>query len=232
MNNKVREYLEKIEMVNAQVRQEEKKLSIHKEVLENNIKILQEEYADKAKPILEVIRKKIQERAKYEKTIKEQLSVNAYELLNELNRTAELKGIDQARMTINISSFGEHLTKEDLKKKIEFGSIHCENCFKITIQNLEYENYRKFMYCKSINLGNNIKFSDGSDLIDNLELTHSYSDGLKLPITNIKLTEEGERKLMLNFAPEELIHNGFLFKPVNLLKTSVLNILEKQNPTM
>ena len=231
MNTKVRDYLEKIVITNAEMQKAENELNIHKDLLEKDIEALKKEYDKKINPLLSEISEKKRERSIYKDAIKGQLKVNGFELLKEIDKRAQLKGIDQARLIVDIAAQGGFLTMDDIKKKVERGSLDFVNAFRLTIKNLEYTHYRKFMYCKSIDLDSNIEFSDGSSIFDNLVVT-PHIDNFNRKVTRLGLTDEGLSKLMITFTPEDLINNGFLFKPVDLLRESVLNILEKQNPTM
>lgn len=230
MNSKIREYLEKMQQANAGAIEAERKLNIHNEAFEQKILEERRTHEINIAPILTEIKEKRTERDKYGQQLKDVLVVNIVDLIKELDRKAKCDYFDNARYSIQINELSGHRTREEIANMMETDPHLFRNAFHITFNNQKYCVDKKFLYCKSLNLDNNIKFSDGSSLLDNLVIV-PYTDGQENKHTRLCLTADGERKLMVSFMPEELFNDAFMFRPVQLLRDSILSILENK-PTM
>lgn len=232
MNKNVREYLKRFEQLNSEATQIEKKLYNHNSQVAQYIENIKKSSEEKISPIISELSKKRKERDKIGDTLKNQLIVNGDELIREINKHGRLAFRDLVRLIITIDTQDGFLSMDDLKTMIQNNHPSLRNAFKIIIKNNQYECHHK-LFCnyKSLPLNEEIKFSDGSSIYDNLVLVPGL-DNFNMKVTKMHLSEEGEKKLMLSFAPEELLDESKLLTPINLLKKSILSILEREKPTM
>lgn len=230
MKDSVRQYLEKFEQASKDVIATEEKLYAHDIEVTRTIEHIKKEGQKKATPILEELVGKKRERQKYDDMLNGKLTVNLQELIREFDQFARADWYDKATSKVAISAQAGVVDMAGLKAKIKNKASDLRNALTITIKNSQYDIDHKFFIYKSMPLNEDIKFSDGSSLFDNLILTHK-KDNFGREVTEIDLTENGKQNIMITFSPEDLINKTYFMRPVGLLRACVLNILEK-NHTM
>jgi len=156
--------------------------------------------------------------------------VSVKDLKSELDKLAGNDWFDSADVKIAIGTQAGFIGREAIIKKIKQSSPDLRNALSITIKNEQYDIQHRFFIYKSMPLNEDVKFSDGSSLYDNL-IFNQRIDNFGRDVTDIELTENGKQNLMITFSPEDLINKTYFVKPVELLRYCVLNILEK-NQTM
>jgi len=230
MNKKVRDYLEKFEKASRDVVSVEEQLYAHDAATLKTIEEIKRESQKKVTPLLAELVSKKKERQKYDAKLQGLLSVSVKDLKSELDKLAGNDWFDSADVKIAIGTQAGFIGREAIIKKIKQSSPDLRNALSITIKNEQYDIQHRFFIYKSMPLNEDVKFSDGSSLYDNL-IFNQRIDNFGRDVTDIELTENGKQNLMITFSPEDLINKTYFVKPVELLRYCVLNILEK-NQTM